>query len=129
MVSLTGTAGILIALALGAGSPAPDQTASPAAEEPSETIIYGQRPPAFTRRVSYQDLDLRTKAGERQLLRRVSAAVVRACPSDSVLEKHHCRNLALRRVRPQVKQAVYNARNMVGFVRMTSMFITIPESE
>jgi hypothetical protein len=46
-----------------------------------------------------------------------------------VLEKHHCRNLALRRVRPQVKQAVYNARNMVGFVRMTSMFITIPESE
>lgn len=127
-MSLTGTAGILIALALGVASPAKDQ-ATGAAEEPSETIIYGQRPPALTRRVSYQDLDLRTKAGERQLLRRVSAAVVRACPSDSVLEKHHCRNQALRRVRPQVKQAVYNARNMVGFVRMTSMFITIPESE
>ncbi len=99
------------------------------AEEPSETIIYGQRPPALTRRVSYQDLDLRTKTGERQLMRRVTAAVVRACPSDSVLEKHHCRNQALRRVRPQVKQAVYNARNMTGFVRLTSTFITIPESE
>ena len=127
-MSLTGTAGILIALALGFASPAKDQTATPA-EEPSETIIYGQRPPALARRVSYEDLDLRTKAGERQLLRRVSAAVVRACPSDSVLEKHHCRNQSLRRVRSQVKQAVYNARNMVGFVRLTSMFITIPESD
>lgn len=129
MLSLTGTAGVLIALALGIGSPAPDQATGSAAEEPSETIIYGQRPPAFTRRVSYQDLDLRTKAGERQLVRRVTAAVVRACPSDSVLEKHHCRNQALRRVKPQVKQAVYKARNMVGFVRLTSMFITIPESD
>ncbi|WP_294171800.1 UrcA family protein [uncultured Sphingomonas sp.] len=128
MLSLTGTLGILVASALGVGSPATDQAAS-LAEEPSETIIYGQRPAALTRRVSYQDLDLRTKAGERQLLRRVSAAVVRGCPSDSVLEKHHCRNLALRRVRPQVKQAVHNARNMVGFVRLTTMFITIPESE
>ena len=129
MISSTALSSTFLACVLVCGSSAASAAPVPAAEPP-EDVIYGQRPkPGSIRRVTYQDLDLRTKAGERQLMRRVSAAVVRACPSDSVLEKHHCRNQAFRRVRPQVKQAVYNARNMTGFVRLTSMFITIPESD
>ena len=106
-------------------------SAAPAAPRGNvDTIVEGRRSSALLRsQVGYSDLDLTRKAGEKQLIRRVSNAISRACPSDSVLEKHQCRNQAWLKVRPQIKQAVYNARNMDGFVETVSMVIVVPVAE
>jgi len=107
---------------------APAATAAPRPDV--DTIVEGRRSSAMLRtRVSYADLDLTRKAGERKLIRRVSNAITRSCPSDSVLEKHQCRNEAWLKVRPQLKQALYNARNMDGFVETVSMVIVVPAAE
>ncbi len=130
MVSSNAISGTVVALLLACGASTPAAAAAPP-DGPSEAVVYGQRPdPALQRRVPYGDLDLRGKAGERQLRQRVRVAIARACPaSDGALETGHCRSEAWSRARPQIRQAVYNARNMVGFVRLTSMFVTITDSE
>ena len=95
-----------------------------------DTIVEGRRSAALLRsKVAYADLDLTRKKDERQLVRRVSAAINRACPEDSVVEKHQCRNQAWLKARRQIRQAVYNARNMVGYVESTSMVILLPAGE
>jgi len=95
-----------------------------------DTIVEGRRSAALLKsQVAYGDLDLTRKKGERLLVRRVSTAINRACPDDSVLEKHQCRNQAWLKVRPQIKQALYNARNMVGYVETVSMVIVVPAAE
>ena len=119
--------GAAMALAIVLGS---STAAAAPPEPPADTIVEGRRPSAFLRnKVSFSDLDLTKKAGERQLIRRVSNVITRSCPSDSVLEKHQCRNQAWLKVRPQIKQAVYNARNMIGFVETVSMVIVVPAGE
>ncbi|MCW3798177.1 UrcA family protein [Sphingomonas sp. BN140010] len=95
-----------------------------------DTIVQGRRSSTLLRsQVGYADLDLTRKKGEKQLIHRVSNAISRACPSDSVIEKHQCRNEAWIKVRPQIKQALYNARNMDGFVETVSMVIVVPAGE
>ena len=119
--------GAMVALAIVLGSSA---AAAAPPEPPADTIVEGRRASALiNNKVSFGDLDLTRKAGERQLIRRISSVITRSCPSDSVLEKHQCRNQAWLKVRPQIKQAVYNARNMVGFVETVSMVIVVPAGE
>lgn len=130
MIGSIGISRTALALALVLGSSTASAAAAPP-EEPLDAVIYGKRrpEPAPTIRIPFGDLDLRQKSGERQLLLRVKARIARACRSDSALEGHYCRNQAVSRARSQIRQAVYNARNTVGFVRLTEMFITVPPSE
>jgi UrcA family protein len=117
-------AAIVLTAAAGAIAAPPEPMGQP------DTIVEGRRPSTYLRtQVTYADLDLTRKAGERQLIKRVSSAISRACPSDSVLEKHQCRNDAWLKVRPQIKQALNNARNVDGFVETVSMVIVVPTAD
>jgi UrcA family protein len=108
-VALAGMAGILIF----AGPPAQAQDGQ----------IIVQAPPANVRgeRVSYYDLNLATRAGERTLHRRVGGAVERVCLYDegrwyglAVPDYNQCANRAWRGARPQMIGAVYRARMAYG---------------
>lgn len=92
--------------------------AGPPAQAQDGQIIV-QAPSANVRgeRVSYYDLNLATRAGERSLKRRVGGAVERVCLYDegvwyglAVPDYNQCANRAWSGARPQMIGAVYRAR-------------------
>ena len=73
---------------------------------------------APTRRVSYADLNLASRPGERTLNRRVDRAVTDVC-AESGDGSHHfedinCRNFAWDGARPQIARAVQRARELAS---------------
>jgi UrcA family protein len=84
-----------------------------------------------TRRVSYADLDLMTKAGAATLDRRVERAIREVCGQASsrdireMLREKQCRNDANRTVRPQLDTAFAAARVKAGAVQTASVQPTI----
>jgi len=82
---------------------------------PQPVVVIGEPEPAATRRVSYADLDLATRDGERMLIRRVRGAVHQVCaeevgPSAIVYVTSSCRKLTWRDTEPQLDRAIGRSR-------------------
>jgi UrcA family protein len=97
-------------------------------------VVYGQeQPDVRTERVSYADLDLATKPGERKLFHRVSGAVKRVCifSYGTVAlqgnEYRACADDAWDGATPQIAQAVQRAKDiaMTGKSSIAAAAITI----
>lgn len=92
--------------------------AAPAAQaQDGEIIVQGPAANVRGERVSYDDLNLVTRAGEQTLERRVGGAVERVCLYDNgrwyglaVPDYNQCADRAWRGARPQIVGAVFRAR-------------------
>lgn len=92
--------------------------AGPAAQaQVGQIIVQAPTADVRTERVSYYDLNLATRAGERRLEHRVGGAVERVCLHDqgrwygmAVPDYNQCADRAWRGARPQMIGAVYRAR-------------------
>ncbi|WP_084607693.1 UrcA family protein [Sphingomonas jaspsi] len=89
-----------------------------AAGQSDEPVIVRAQPDEFlpTRRVSYADLNLASKAGEKTLFYRVSGAVRYVCTGhDSAsIEMQRCRSFAWSGARPQMKLAIQRAQELAA---------------
>lgn len=108
--------------------------ASPALAGQEPVVVYAEPEEAVrTERVSFADLDLATKSGERGLHRRVAAAVRTVCADDftgSALpstEFYRCSDGAWAKARPQMAQAVTRAQQLAlnGKSSLAAAAITI----
>lgn len=88
------------------------------AEAKPPIVVTGPSSDTITRHVSFRDLNLATKAGEKALRRRVSYTASDICyelNSDlSVHAKMECRKDAIFDARPQIARAVLRARQMAA---------------
>lgn len=80
------------------------------AEAKRPILVTGPSSGVITKEVSYRDLDLASRSGERKFTRRVASAVSEVCndlnPTSRVHIQNVCRSEAWRGVRPLIKQAV-----------------------
>jgi UrcA family protein len=82
-------------------------------------VVVAEPEPAATRHVSYADLDLATRDGERKLIRRLRVAVNNVCaeevgPAAIFYVEMSCRKLTWHDTKPQLESAVRHGRQMAG---------------
>jgi UrcA family protein len=109
--------------------------ASPAFSKDQPVIVQGPSPDVVTKRVSYADLNLASRPGERMLYRRVGSAVVWVCnkalPAGSMMYEHQdCTKVAWRGASPQIKQAVSRAQEIAATgqssIAAVAITLTVP---
>jgi UrcA family protein len=103
----------LAASVAGVGAVAPSALAR---ERPTLIVV---RPQIATRYVSYADLNLASRAGEKALNRRVGSAVIAVCDETRALhidfhDEDECRSASWWRARPQITLAVRRARELAS---------------
>ena len=88
------------------------------AEGKPPIVVTGPSAETLTRYVSYRDLNLASKAGEKALRRRVNTTASEICyelnADFSVYAIIACRSEALHDARPQIRQAVLRAQQLAS---------------
>lgn len=97
-----------------------------------QVVVVGKANDVITRHVSYVDLNLATRAGQKMLNDRVALAVSSVCEeSTGAFPEPHaivpCRSYAWSGARPQMKLAVLRAQQLAttGFSTIAASGITI----
>lgn len=89
---------------------------------PGETkrpiVVTGPSSDVITREVSYRDLNLASRSGERTFMHRVAGTINEVCNDLSPTARVHtqtiCRSEAWRSVRPQIGRAVRRSAQFAG---------------
>ena len=108
----------------------------PASAAESTLVVTAPDEALPTRRVSYADLNLASRVGEKTLHRRVGKAVTSVCdeavgPSANYYVEMSCRSFAWNGARPQMNLAVKRAQeislNGISLIAVTAIHIAAPQ--
>lgn len=98
-------------------------TVTPAFAKEPTAVVYGEREPLPTIRVSYSDLNLLSIHGQNTLNSRVGSAVRSLCPRSSVMpvadvaRTNSCRDFAWSGARTQIASAIQGVQSGNGLTQ------------
>ena len=107
--------------------------AIPVVAQTTPVTVYGEPSEVRTERVSYRDLNLATRDGEKILTQRVGSAVRRVCSDTGHIglynDRFYCTSGAWKDARPQMSRAIARAREIALYgkssIAMTAITVKI----